>query len=121
MSMISVLMTAYNCEKYIAQAIDSILQQTFTDFEFIILNDGSTDRTLDIIQSYKDNKIKLINDGKLGYYAAKKRLINEAKGEYIAIMDGDDICDKERLEIEYNFLKTNADIVQNIVIAICYC
>jgi glycosyltransferase involved in cell wall biosynthesis len=109
MSMISVLMTAYNCEKYIAQAIDSILQQTFTDFEFIILNDGSTDTTLDVIQTYKDNRIRLINDGKLGYYAAKRRLIHEAKGDYIAIMDGDDICNKDRLEVEYNFLNANED------------
>lgn len=104
---VSVLMTAYNAEKYIEDAISSILNQTYKDFEFIILNDGSTDNTLKIIQSFKDERIRIINDGKLGYYKAKIKLINEARGKYIAIMDADDICYPNRLSEQVNFLNTN--------------
>jgi glycosyltransferase involved in cell wall biosynthesis len=106
---VSVLMTAYNAEKYISESIDSILNQTFKNFEFIILNDGSTDRTLEIVQSYKDIRIKIIDDGKLGYYKAKKRLITEANGDFIAIMDADDISYDTRLEVEVSFLLNNPE------------
>lgn len=109
MPAISVLMTAYNAEMYIAKSINSILNQTFTDFEFIILNDGSTDNTLSIIKSYQDDRIIILEPGKLGYYAAKIRLIQEANADFIAIMDADDIATKDRLQLQYNFLKENND------------
>lgn len=109
MPIISVLMTAYNAEKYIAKSIESILNQTFSDFEFIILDDGSTDNTLSIIKSYTDSRIRILIPGKIGYYEAKIRLINEASTEFVAIMDADDIADKHRLQYQYLFLKNNQD------------
>jgi len=109
MPAISVLMTAYNAEKYIAKSINSILNQTFKDFEFIILNDGSTDNTLSIIKSYQDTRIKVLEPGKLGYYAAKIKLIQEANSDFIAIMDADDIATNDRFQLQYSFLKDNND------------
>ncbi len=106
---VSVLMTAYNAENYIKDAIQSILEQTYSDFEFVIINDGSTDKTLEIIQSFDDKRIRIINEGKFGYYKAKRRLIEEAKGKYIAIMDADDIADKNRFEAEVDFLDKHPD------------
>ena len=105
---VSVLMTAYNAENYVKEAIQSILEQTYSDFEFVIINDGSTDKTLEIIQSFDDKRIRIINEGKFGYYKAKRRLIEEAKGKYIAIMDADDISDKNRFEAEVDFLDKNS-------------
>lgn len=109
MPKVSVLMTAFNTENYISLAIESILNQTFSDFEFIILNDGSTDNTLNIINQYKDSRIRLINEGKLGYYYAKQRLIKEAKSTYLAIMDADDIADSSRLQKQVNFLEAHTE------------
>ncbi|HNJ61200.1 MAG TPA: glycosyltransferase [Chitinophagales bacterium] len=106
---VSVLMTAYNAENYVKEAIQSILEQTYSDFEFVIINDGSTDKTLEIIQSFDDKRIRIINEGKFGYYKAKRRLIEEAKGKYIAIMDADDIADKNRFEAEVDFLDKHPD------------
>jgi|JI6StandDraft_1071083.scaffolds.fasta_scaffold29636_1 glycosyltransferase involved in cell wall biosynthesis len=107
MPTISVLMTVFNAERFIKESIESILFQSFSDFEFIILNDGSTDNSLNIIQSFSDVRIRIVNDGKLGYYFAKQRLIEEAKCEYIAIMDADDIAHPTRFEKQLLFLQNN--------------
>lgn len=97
MPKISVIMPAYNAEKYIAEAIDSILGQTFTDFELIILNDHSSDRTEEIILSYKDPRIVYVkNEQNLGVAGTLNRGLDMAKGEYIARMDADDISLPER-------------------------
>ena len=64
MPKVTVLMSVYNGEKYLCEAIDSILNQTFKDFEFLIINDGSTDKTLEVLQSYNDSRIKIINNEK---------------------------------------------------------
>ena len=103
---ISVLMPAYNSEKYISEAIESILNQTFTDFEFIIINDGSTDKTAEIINKYakSDNRIKFVNNTKnQGLIAVLNEGLDIATGEYIARMDSDDISLPERFakQIEY--------------------
>ncbi|MGI8951795.1 MAG: glycosyltransferase family 2 protein [Chitinophagaceae bacterium] len=108
---ISVVLPAYNCGKYLTQAIDSVLQQTFTDFELIIINDGSTDDTEKIILSYNDKRIRYLkNDGNKGLIYTLNRGIDEARAEYIARMDGDDICAKERFEKQLNYLKENSHI-----------
>jgi glycosyltransferase involved in cell wall biosynthesis len=107
MPKISVLMTVFNAERFIKESVKSILAQSYSDYEFIILNDGSTDESLNIIQSFTDNRIRIINEGKLGYYSAKQRLIKEAKCEFIAIMDADDIARQDRFERQINFLETN--------------
>lgn len=95
-------MTTYNHEKYIAEAIQSVLDQTFTDFELVIVNDGSNDRTEEIIKSFNDPRIKYIYQENMGPSACANTAIKNAKGKYIALMSGDDVCYPERLEVQYN-------------------
>lgn len=110
---ISVVMPVLNGEKYLAEAIESILNQTFQDFEFIIVDDGSTDRTPEILQSYaqKDPRIQIltnpINRG-IGY--SRNRGIALSRGEYIANMDADDWCLPERFEKQVNFMDSHPDV-----------
>lgn len=108
---VSVVMAAYNAERYISQSIDSILNQTFENFEFIIVNDGSEDSTLNIIKSYQDPRIIVFNQDNQGCAKARHRAIKYARGEYIAIMDADDISLPYRLEISVRFLDTNPSVV----------
>lgn len=101
-------MPAYNAEKYIAEAIDSILSQTFGDFEFIILNDCSKDRTEDIILSFNDPRIVYLkNEQNLGVAATLNRGLSIARGEYIARMDADDISMPERFDKQVKYLDDN--------------
>ncbi|UTY38146.1 glycosyltransferase [Allocoprobacillus halotolerans] len=107
MVMISVIMSVYNDAKYLEKSIQSILNQTFKDFEFIICNDCSTDSSLSIIQEFQklDSRIKIINNStNLGLAASLNKCIEISLGQYIARMDSDDISFKNRLEVEYNFL-----------------
>src|SRR3989339_1903405 len=104
---ISIVMPVYNCEGFLRDAIDSVLKQTFTDFELIIVNDASTDNTLSIIKSYDDLRIALINRGKLGLTRALNAGIATARGRYIARMDGDDISLPNRFQKQYDFLEKN--------------
>lgn len=109
--MVSVLMPAYNAAEHIGEAIDSILAQTFVDFEFLIINDGSTDNTVDIINGYDDPRIKLIhNDGNKGLIYSLNYGLKIAQGKYIARMDADDIAMDTRLEKQVSFLENNPDI-----------
>ncbi len=111
--LVTVLMPVYNCEKYLSTSIESILHQTFTDFEFIILDDGSTDDSINIIQSYcaQDQRIRLIrNDQNMGIAYSLNKGINIAKGKYIARMDADDISKPERLEKQVEFLETHNEV-----------
>lgn len=111
--LVSVIMSVYNAEKYLAQAIDSILQQTFQNFEFIIIDDGSIDSSLDIIKDYrkKDERIIVIENKKnCGLGFSLNRGIKIAKGKYIARQDADDISFNNRLEIQYNFMEDNQEI-----------
>jgi glycosyltransferase involved in cell wall biosynthesis len=108
---VTVLMSVYNGEQYLREAIDSILSQTFTDFEFIIVNDGSTDHSVTIIESYKDPRIHLIhNEVRPGLPVALNRGIELARGEYIARMDSDDISVPSRLEKQVAFMDANPEI-----------
>jgi glycosyltransferase involved in cell wall biosynthesis len=112
MPKVSVIMPAYNAEKYIAEAIDSILGQTFGDFEFIILNDCSKDRTEEIILSYKDERIVYLkNEQNMGVAATLNKGLEVAKGEYIARMDADDISMPERFEKQVAYLDNNPQTV----------
>lgn len=111
MPRVSVIMSAYNAEKYIKEAIDSILNQTFKDFEFIIINDGSTDSTRDIILSYKDSRIRFIENKKnIGLTKSLNKGLKLAKGEYIARLDADDSSMPKRFEKQINFLDKHKDI-----------
>lgn len=108
---VSVLMTAYNSEKYIAEAIESILKQTFKDFEFIIINDGSKDKTVKIIKSFKDPRIVLIDNKKnQGLIAVLNQGLDICRGEYIARMDSDDVSFSERFAKQIEFMDKNLDV-----------
>jgi len=106
MNKLSVILPVYNAEKYIAEAIESILTQSYQDFEFIIINDGSTDRSLDIIQSYadQDSRIQLVSRDNKGLIFTLNEAISLAKGDFIARMDADDISLPNRFEQQIKYL-----------------
>lgn len=104
-------MCTYNTEKYIAEAIESVLAQSFTDFEFIIWDDGSTDRTRFIVESFKDERIRYFYHENTGLGMALKLACAEAQGKYIARMDSDDVCLPERLAKEVEFLEEHKEYV----------
>lgn len=109
--LISVIMSVYNGEKYLREAVDSILKQTYKNFEFLIINDGSSDKSVEIINSYNDKRIILVNNNKnLGLPASLNKLIELSKGKYIARMDCDDICMPKRLEKQITFMENNPDV-----------
>ena len=99
--LVTVLMPVYNGEKYLAEAIESVLNQTFADFELLIIDDCSSDNSVEIIQSYNDNRLKLIiNEENIGQSKTLNKGIEFAKGKYIARLDQDDLSYKERLQIQ---------------------
>ena len=102
---VSVVLCVYNEEKYIEKAIDSVLSQSMGDFELIIVNDGSTDNTSNIINSYDDDRIKLIKQENIGLGASRNKVISETSGEYVAFLDGDDWFSPDALEIAYSEAK----------------
>lgn len=108
---ITVCMPAFNSEKYIKESIDCVLKQTYKNFELLIVNDGSTDATESIINSYTDSRIKLLNnDGNKGLIYTRNRILSEVNTKYIAILDSDDICSLDRLEKQLNYLENNPEI-----------
>jgi glycosyltransferase involved in cell wall biosynthesis len=108
---ISVLMPVYNAEKYLNEAIDSILNQTFADFEFVIINDGSTDRSEEIILSYQDARIKYFkNDVNLKLIKTLNRGLELVAGKYVARMDADDVSELNRLQVQFDFMESNPDV-----------
>jgi len=111
--LVSVIMTVYNGEKYVAAAIESILAQTFTDYEFLIVDDGSGDRSGEIIRSFAENddRIRFIQfERNLGGANARNHSMMLSSGEYIAAMDCDDVCLPERLGKQVDFLRNNPAI-----------
>jgi glycosyltransferase involved in cell wall biosynthesis len=110
---ISVLMPVYNSAQYLRQAVESILAQTFTDFEFLIIDDGSTDASLKILQTYaaQDQRIHLTTRENRGLARSLNQMLTYAKGEFIARMDGDDIAMPERFARQVEFLRREADVV----------
>lgn len=105
-------MTTYNHEKHIGEAIQSILNQTFKDFELIIVNDGSTDKTDEVIKKFTDPRIVYVCQENQGPSAAANRAFSLAKGKYIALMSGDDVCYPQRLEKQYDYLtRSNGKVV----------
>lgn len=104
---ISIILCVYNGEKYINQAIESVLNQSIDDIELIIVNDGSTDNTANIINIYQDNRIKIINQQNKGLGASRNIGIKHAKGEYIGFLDADDWLVKNMCETTYNEAKNN--------------
>jgi len=108
---VTVLMPVFNGEQYLREALQSILSQTFGDFEFLIIDDGSTDRSVEIIHSYHDPRIHLVrNEKNRGVIAALNRGIELAHGEYVARMDCDDISLPQRLHRQVAFMDTHPEI-----------
>lgn len=103
---ISIVMPCFNAEPHVNEAIESILRQTFGDFELIIVDDGSKDRTLDVVLGFDDRRVKLLKHGRnLGNYPARNSGIKAASGKYIAMMDADDVALPNRLEVQHAFLE----------------
>ncbi|ABY46368.1 MULTISPECIES: glycosyltransferase family 2 protein [Bacillus] len=111
MPKITVLMPVYNGEKYLRESVDSILNQTFTNFELLIINDGSTDSSMEILNSYNDARIRIVtNEENLRLIKTLNKGIDLATGEYIARMDCDDIADPKRLEIQLQYMEKHPDV-----------
>lgn len=108
---VTVLMPVYNAEKHLAKAVESILNQTHRDFEFLIIDDCSTDRTPDILDGYSDSRlVRLRNDPNMGITRTLNRGLEVARGEYIARMDSDDISYPDRLEHQVAHMKAHPEI-----------
>ena len=113
MPLVSVVMPVFNGEKYLAEAIESILSQTFTDFELLIVDDGSRDCSAAIIRGYekRDERIRFFQlECNSGTAVARNHAVAASIGTYITYMDCDDVCLPERLQKQVDFLQSNCDI-----------
>ncbi|AWA29772.1 hypothetical protein HYN48_06600 [Flavobacterium magnum] len=110
--LISVLMPVYNCGQYVAEAVDSILNQTVIDFEFIIIDDASTDSTVEIIRQYSDPRITLVvKEANTGYTKSLNMGVSMARGQFIARMDGDDVSLPERFAEQLNLFTSRPEVI----------
>jgi glycosyltransferase involved in cell wall biosynthesis len=111
MPRLTVLMPVYNGQRYLREAVESILRQTFSDFEFLIVDDGSQDGTSAILRSYRDDRIRVIENGcNLGLIATLNKGLQMARGQYVARMDADDVSLPRRLERQLDYLEQHRDI-----------
>lgn len=109
--LVTIAIPIYNAEKYLRDSIQSVLNQTFKNYELILVNDGSTDSSMDIINSFNDDRIQIINDGEnKGLIERLNQSINIAKGEYYARMDADDIMYITRIEEQLKFLQYHPEV-----------
>jgi len=108
---ISIGISFFNAEKYLKQSIQSVLNQTYKDFELLLINDGSTDRSLQIAQSFKDARIKTFSDGlKKGLAYRLNELVQKSSGDFFFRMDADDIMVPEKIELQLDYIKKHPDI-----------
>jgi len=111
--LVTVLIPVYNREKYVAEAIDSILAQSFTDFELLLIDDGSTDGSVEIMRAYTDHRIRLVCNGdNLGQSKTRNKGIELARGKYMAMLDSDDLAHPKRLEKQVAFLDRHPDYAE---------
>jgi glycosyltransferase involved in cell wall biosynthesis len=110
MPIVTIITTFYNASSTIRETIDSVIENDFDDFEFILVDDGSSDESEAIIASYNDKRISLIKPGRIGRAEALNLGLNYAKGEFIAILDADDVCLKMRLELQSKKLIDNSNL-----------
>ena len=110
---VTVLMPVYNADRFVAQTVDSVLAQTFGDFEFLIINDGSTDRSLEILQDYarRDARVRLVSRPNTGYVPALNEGLGLAKGEFLARIDADDLSHPRRLELQVARMRAEPSLV----------
>lgn len=107
-ALVSIITPAYNDEKFIGKTIESVLAQTYKNFEMIIVDDCSTDNTCAVVESYKDSRIKLLkNEMNSGPAVSRNRAIAESQGKYVAFLDGDDMWFPEKLEKQITFMEKN--------------
>lgn len=113
--MISVIVPVYNVEKYLEECLDSIQNQTFSNIEIILVNDGSTDNSKEICKKYceQDNRFKLINQTNQGQSVARNTGVAASKGEFIAFVDSDDIIRQDYLEVLIRYMSEEVDIVES--------
>ncbi len=112
MPVVSVLMSVYNGQKFLDEAVQSVLNQSFTDFEFLIVDDGSTDTTINILEKYSDPRIKIIkNETNLGLIASLNKLIKASNGKYLARLDSDDIAHPERFKLQVEAMECDKNLV----------
>lgn len=111
MPLVSVLMPAFNCARYIETAIDSILNQTYRNIELLVVDDASTDDTADIVENYKDSRVKLRrNSQNGGYLSTVNKLFEWAEGDYITFQDADDWSSPDRVSLQLSFLQENSEV-----------
>lgn len=118
---ISIIVPVYNVEKYLARCIDSILEQTFSDFECLLIDDGSPDCSGALCDEYahKDNRIHVIHQKNAGVSAARNRGLDAARGEWICFVDSDDWCAKDMLSLLYGAaFENDADVVCGATLSI---
>ncbi len=116
---ISIIMPVYRVERYVARAIESILDQSFSDFEYIIVDDGSPDKSAEIVMRYAliDPRIRLIRQQNAGAPAARNRALKQAKGKYVYFMDSDDWAEKDMLKDMYEFAEKHQ--LQEVIAGFC--
>jgi glycosyltransferase involved in cell wall biosynthesis len=108
---VQILMPVYNAERFLAEAIESVLNQTFDDFELLIINDGSSDKSEEVILSFSDPRIRYLkNDSNLKLIKTLNKGIQLSAGKYIVRMDADDICHPERIQKQFEFMESNPEI-----------
>jgi glycosyltransferase involved in cell wall biosynthesis len=109
--LVTVLLPVYNAERFVAKSIESILKQSFEDFELLIINDGSSDNSMSVISSIDDKRIRIVeNEKNLTLIPTLNKGIRLARGKYIARMDSDDIAHPDRLKLQINFLEKNPEV-----------
>ena len=107
---ISVVMPIYHVEQFVAKAVRSVLDQTFKDFELICVDDGGTDGSIDIVRSFDDPRIRIVCQENRGLAGARNTGIWYARGEFVALLDSDDVWHKDKLSLHYIHLKANEDV-----------
>jgi len=110
MPTVSVVMPVYNVEKYVAASIDSVLEQTFENFELILVDDGGTDRSMDICRSFNDPRVRIVSQANRGLPGARNTGIRQARGEFIAIIDSDDLWRPEKLVCHVAHLRSRPEV-----------
>lgn len=117
--LVSVLLPAYNAEKFIASAIDSVLNQSFQNFELLVLDDGSTDGTRELVRKYRDKRVKYI-ECPHNFIATLNKGIDLSRGKYIARIDADDLMNVDRLKIQYSLMEAAPEVTLCSSWASCY-
>ncbi len=110
--LVSIVMPVYNAAPFLKEAVDSLLAQSFRDFELIAVDDASTDASLEILFSYDDSRMVVLrNVTNLGNYPSRNKGMSVAKGKYICVMDADDIAMPDRLEVQFRFMESHPDVL----------